>query len=109
MLLTNDFNILLILWGSDCQQQQGARFIGLSRYFQRNPVRGLVKGIHIVNQPVVADVPFSDFMTDYRRRRWNGRVIRYTIGEIVGKVHLARCGVHKKRKDQRESEFLHRV
>src|SRR5436190_13401870 len=107
MLLPDGLNILMVFWRGDGEEEKRPRFVGHSGYFQRDAVRRFVKRIHVAHKPVVADVPFTHFMANYRGGGRNCRVISNTLWKIVRKVNLSAESSCPNRKDQSKREFLH--
>lgn len=60
----------------------------IAGYFKGDAVGGAVQGIHIIHQPVMADVPFAHFMANDRLRGGNGGIIGDTLGQVVTEYRL---------------------
>ena len=53
--------------------------------FNGNTVAGTIQSIHIIDQSVVTDMPFTHFVANNGGRGWDGGVIRDSQRKIVCK------------------------
>src|ERR1051325_8946000 len=110
MLLTYLIDVLVVLWRRDREQQQRSPFISMPRYFQRNPIGRLIEGIHVINELVVAHVPFAYLKTDNRLRCRDGRIKFYTVGQVIIKIQLWLCKQAQRHcQDEKGEKFSHGV